>query len=678
MRKLLLSIVMLAMLSLLVIPVMATPTRDRVPRLDEMYFVVKYPEAQAMTAALAGEIDSVVDMIDPENVITLRDNGWSISANPGFHMCYLGINCRDYAPDTAGYFTGAPYGERAPGFPLYPLNLSEFRLALHYLIGDKKDAWIAELYQFINVRLDTCIPPASIFWYNPEIPPVPYDPDAAYDLLTSLGFSNDTGIWIMPNGEELRKIYVMSPSEAPPSVTLTGYCVDAWNEFFGVGSDDQPYFIHVPVSFYDEVAWVFYNRDFDIYFLCWGLSRDPDYLYNFFHPDMDFPWGDNSPGINVPELNDLLYAIKHWRWPNGTYIETMEEMKEIVYEAQWYVYYLTPYIPLYSRRYHNAWAPGLQCWVESLGYGSDNGYTYYWINWRGAAAGEPDPTKPSMKYHVAGPIEVLSPGYSDSAYEYQILGRLYDGLMDVNPFTHEDIMWAAKSYSFEPWSDPDQGVEYGMKITFTLRSGITWHDGEAVTSDDCIFGYEFMKSVKPPEYADIWATYISSNKINDYTFEVYVNATGIWYVYTYAGLALIYPPQIWGPHGPADANDDGVVTPEEAEGFDPAGTPHPTVEGLTCLIGTGPWIFDYYDDVSATAHIIANENYWAKNFLREDFNFDGKCDMKDIINTIAAFGTVPGDPRWYYGQADVNCDYKVDMKDIIMVIGKFGSITLPG
>ena len=137
------------------------------------------------------------------------------------------------------------------------------------------------------------------------------------------------------------------------------------------------------------------------------------------------------------------------------------------------------------------------------------------------------------------------------------------------------------------------------------------------------------------------------------------------------------PPHIYGPYGPVDADGDGNVTYSEVLAFKPYATPHPTVPGLTCLIGTGPWIFKEWDVLTNTVRLVENPDYFAHRFLREDINMDGKVDMKDIIIAIGAFGSTPTDPRWSYGRADVNCDYRCDMKDIIMTIGKFGSVTLP-
>ncbi|MEM1540575.1 MAG: ABC transporter substrate-binding protein, partial [Candidatus Bathyarchaeia archaeon] len=323
----------------------------------------------------------------------------------------------------------------------------------------------------------------------------------------------------------------------------------------------------------------------------------------------------------------------------------------------------------------------LQCWVESLGYGSANWFTYNWINWKGTKPGEPDPTKPSWRFHIGGPLARLNPITSTSAYDWQVLNLVLDGLLVVDPYTHEDKLWAAKAWipkgGYEPWSDPEQGVQYGMKVTFKIRPGIKWQDGVAVDANTVKWNFDFLKQIEAPRYYDIWANYVTAEVSAPDTITIYINNTGVWLIYSFAGSALLVPPHIYGPYGPVDADQDGTVTYSEVLAFKPYNTPHPTVPGLTCLIGTGAWIFKEWDTLTQTVRLVEYGDYFARNFLREDINFDGKVDMTDVGDTLRAFGATPGHPRWQYGRNDVNCDKKVDMTDVGMVLRKFGRVTLP-
>jgi hypothetical protein len=189
-------------------------------------------------------------------------------------------------------------------------------------------------------------------------------------------------------------------------------------------------------------------------------------------------------------------------------------------------------------------------------------------------------------------------------------------------------------------------------------------------------------------YSDIVLTYHNTTIADATHFSIYINCTGIWTVYIYFADALIFPQKVWQPWW-----DD----PSGAEAWTPWTVNYDdwteeTGHGdLTCLIGTGPWIFHDWDVPAGAATLVANRagapysegnpanpGYWAGDFLRQDNNYDGIVDMKDVTAVLRAFGTIPAPPpsRWNYGQADVNSDEVVDIKDVTSVLRKYGRITL--
>jgi peptide/nickel transport system substrate-binding protein len=68
------------------------------------------------------------------------------------------------------------------------------------------------------------------------------------------------------------------------------------------------------------------------------------------------------------------------------------------------------------------------------------------------------------------------------ATDHRIYRLLYDTLMAVNPESLEPEPWAAESIE----ASDDTTVDV------TLRSGMSWHDGEPVTPEDVKFSFEFM------------------------------------------------------------------------------------------------------------------------------------------------------------------------------------------
>ena len=685
------------------------------PRLDEILFVIKYPYTVAIEAAKACEIDTYVGAIRTDEVETLKNPpyNWTVTAAPGFHMCYLGVNCRDVTPPESGaYFN---YHNRQPGFPLYPLNISQFRYALELMVGCDKDVWIPDIYGYINVRLDTCVPPANVYWYHPGITPYPKDWDAAAEILYAAGFTGTIGgnDWVMPNGVPLNErvgdpatgeyaIYVMAPEEAPTSVEVTRRHVKNWNLFFcGQEVADPPHsciFKLEVISFYTEIDVAFGNRDHDIYFLCWGLGRFPTYLYWFFHPETDQPYLNNSPGFDYRPLNLMIKAFYECRWfeyfekqwigpgpttvAAGTEVATqyafedgteeiwigvdhaspnfpwryldlqrdvdyevktdaegngvaivflrdidippdyyihicydlvndipiteMEELRQLCWDIQEILYYSCPYLPIYSRNYHDLYKPGLTCWVPSLGYGSaayQLKWTYGSIHWEGTPVGG------SVRWHLPGPIDTLHPWLAESVYEVTILNRIYDGMMEVDAYTHADIPWIGVKYKILDWTGPNG--EPGMIIQWWIRNDVTWQDGDPVTVDDLIWQYDFINSTRPSQLFDVWQYYHGCIKYNDYCFGIKVNATGIWRFYSYT-MGPIYPRKIWEPfYGDKEA----------AEAFKPwevAYTDYvpPEKQGPTpppkCLYGTGEWIFDWYNPTLGMVRVYKNTNWWGR------------------------------------------------------------------
>ncbi|MEM2111400.1 MAG: hypothetical protein QXX08_05935, partial [Candidatus Bathyarchaeia archaeon] len=180
------------------------------PRIEHYNMVLSYPWTKSLEDAKSCVIDNFVGVVQTTVIDTLTADPyyWNVSMNPGFHMCYLGPNCRDYTPESSGAYWD--YHGRTPGFPLYPLNLSQFRMALEVIVADFKGTWLSNIFKYINVRIDQVIPPANSFWFNPCISPYPGSWTTAENILLGAGFTWDKGPdgightaddkWVCPNG----------------------------------------------------------------------------------------------------------------------------------------------------------------------------------------------------------------------------------------------------------------------------------------------------------------------------------------------------------------------------------------------------------------------------------------------------------------------------------------------
>jgi len=509
---------------------------------------------------------------------------------------------------------------------------------------------------------------------------MPHDEVEALRVLNSAGFFNTTGYWVHngsygPAGEiragfgaiygndawEKHIRVLTCPEEATSTSLVTKKFMIEWNRFFGKNSENEDYFQR------DDIAWTNMQRIFawDHSADLWGagrrVGRDPDYLYNFFHPSQDIFQGDNHPGINEPSLNTLLEQLKYTVYPNGTLITDIAELQRICREAQVKLFYYAPYLCNRAAITPNLFKDCIG-YVESLGYTADNDWTYNWLY-------KPDDTK--IKFCNPGPIGTLNPGVASSVCEWNILNRIYEGFMAVNPWTKDDVRWAASGYTMVEWVNASENAR-GFKVTFIIRPGITWHDGDPFTADDAMWSWNFLKNIKFARYSDFWQYYVRSEKINDLTVRCYFNNTGFWYLYDIASAVMMWRQSVWQPFWGNKA---------AAEAFRPWEVNYDTHTGssghgqLTCLVGTGPWVFVEYDNIAMVARLMANRpftitgwtytgRYWAYNFQRKDTNLDFIVDWKDIIACIEALGAIPGDPRWQDGMCDLNGDHVVDGKDL--------------
>ena len=251
---------------------------------------------------------------------------------------------------------------------------------------------------------------------------------------------------------------------------------------------------------------------------------------------------------------------------------------------------------------------------------------------------------------MPGPVDTLHPWLAESVYEVTILNRLYDGLLEVDAYTHADIPFVGVKYKIIPWTGPSG--EPGMIIQWWIRDDITWQDGDPVTVDDFIWQYEFINSTRPSQLFDVWQYYHGCIKYNDYSFGIKVNATGIWRFYSYTG-GLVYPRKVWEPfYGDRAA----------AEAFKPwevAYTDHvpPEQQGPnpppTCLYGTGEWIFDYYDKVLGIIRVYKNTNWWGRLAAQP-------CRQVPAVHapTEANFGAMPKVTKTVVGLYKFNLDTK--------------------
>jgi ABC-type transport system substrate-binding protein len=608
---------------------MATAAHDPQPQFDEAFMkVISDPDA-ATAAFQACEVEFMPDMIRWANINKLIGEKQIVLAMGGYHYCYIGINCRSYVPDD--------YGQPDAGRPLAPLNWTDFRQALLWagLSHAEKEAAILQIYGGpVVTAVDSPVPPTYGVWHWEP----PYYPGCNYTLareyLFASGFTIAGGKLVQPNGVIARDtIEVLSPASAPTSVAFTGKFVTKWNDFMdnflGVTNCN---FVNNPVDFGTVlVPRAFDYRNFDMYFLCWSLGRFTDYLYDFFHSSQDYPGSNNAPGLKDAALDADLLIVK---WG-------MNETEQLAaaYDAQrLLVFELCPTIELYSRTYFTAfknytyynpqhdpmWLDGL---VNAKGVGADNGWTWGLADWEWLQE-QPEEVGGTIKYVLGANLVNLHAGWATSAYEWDVLNRIFDGLLGTDE-QMADLPSVACKWTVVPFDWPDLNIYNGTKVTFQIRSDVLWHDLHPVDIYDVKFALDFVRNF--PRYGPIYEYLMWTQIVDPCTIDIYMNITSRYIIYDLAGVALLWPEHMYGCNftvaGPL--GDDITYYYNSSwspgahhnlgwlaeHGYNPVNAAVNTItytvgEARKALIGCGPYVFDYWDPQTAIAHVVKFHHYW--------------------------------------------------------------------
>jgi peptide/nickel transport system substrate-binding protein len=119
------------------------------------------------------------------------------------------------------------------------------------------------------------------------------------------------------------------------------------------------------------------------------------------------------------------------------------------------------------------------------------------------------------------------------------LGLVYEPLFLYDPLADKFIPWLAKSGT---WNSP-------TSYTLTLRSGVTWSDGQPLTANDVVFTINLGKQTAVP-YHSIWTFVKSVSAVNTSTVQVTFSKPAYqeWNSFLYGsdgGSSPILPAHIW-------------------------------------------------------------------------------------------------------------------------------------
>ena len=104
-----------------------------------------------------------------------------------------------------------------------------------------------------------------------------------------------------------------------------------------------------------------------------------------------------------------------------------------------------------------------------------------------------------------GQIVTLDPAKIDQVVQFQITSNVLSGLMHINP----DLV--GEGDLAESWEVNGDGTEY----LFTLRKGVTFHNGDKFDADDVLFVYNRSKDSTKSIHSRVLKNVNSVEKVND-------------------------------------------------------------------------------------------------------------------------------------------------------------------
>jgi peptide/nickel transport system substrate-binding protein len=514
------------------------------PKMKDLYYVTIRDMDAQLLAMSAGQLDVMSNIYRPVDVERLAKSGVAdLSLAATFHGMFVTFNTRKF-----------------------PWDQTILRQAASQVAERRR--WTRDLFSGYCEPMSSFLPVISPF-YEDGATLLPSGAEAARKRLSDAGWTwNRSGWLVAPDGRELPVTKILCP---PSSVaaTTTEIATLMAEALVSIGIPAQA----EPIDFQTMLARVDV-RDFDACTNAWSMSRDPDVLYSFYHSSMDVEGGYNMSGIADPGLDEALRLLR--------YAPDEAAAREYSSRAQKMLAELMPVIPIYSRYSISAMKKGWDGVFLTDRSTADNLLTL--ISMTPAEGGER-----AIYWNIPEEIRTLNPLVSSSAYDWTVLGTIYDTLISVDPYTFEDMPWLAESWGISTG-------ERGSVLTFTLRPNLKWQDGRPLTVEDIAYSIQFVKDNRVPRFYDSVKD-IESIETDGRTLRIEMANTSYWHLHNIGGGVLPLPKHI-------------LEKVKDWRAWQPTNVPHKALDGttLTELIGTGPFTFRE-SRTGEYVHMTRNEHY---------------------------------------------------------------------
>jgi hypothetical protein len=527
------------------------PVGSSGPYVDSLWQSIIISDDEYVTALVTHELDSG-GIPRPEDIGPITD---PVPMGAGFTKTVAKRIGQTFTfPNNRVWPFGIPYiypepednlaGYKDPAWLQWEDEAEAFRKAVHRLIN--KDEIVAELYDPLMSKAEAWLPPGQIAWINPDAPFPDYDPTTAVALLDAAGFVQADGLDGRPHKDNpywdpdipwsAEHIRIDPVSQNPldemtytyetpfGSITWTGI------EYYAIGPVESPLGFEMATMIADwlRTAGIPVNLVAGSWLgMVIRLVNDPleDYM---FMTGVGIVWGSTAPDI----LYDFTYSLNLPLWNfvymNYTALDDLgeamfltldvDEMKSIAFDIQTLLGQHEPYMPLLLWNVFGAFtgpwgdSQGYLGIVNALGFGARSTYEEY-SKMLGRADRQASPEE-IMIWGLGAYLDTLNPLMADTVADWTVLHTITDSLIELNPYNHKYMPWAADVGSMETAIyDPVTGDWYFDYMRFNDRIGYVPYSEKWVGPGRTHAGgngvYDAPVTYKDPTDPDPWdiATY---------------------------------------------------------------------------------------------------------------------------------------------------------------------------
>ena len=449
--------------------------------------IITNPDAQIL-AAEAGELDILSDIARPSDIDRLgADPKLKMSLARGMHAFFLLLNNKNFPWDDAAV-------RRAAAMSI------------------DRGAIVRMIFSGYCEPINSWLPPVSP-WALANSSRDIYDPEGAAVLLAERGYTRDmTGALRSPDGRPFPKMKILTPlARLAPTTAELAELIAGSLTAAGFPAETEPMDFSTMIARLDR-------KEYDMAVLAWGMGRNPDSLYSFYHSSMDFPGGYNMTGVRDARLDAALERLR--------FAPDEAAARKASREAQELLAELMPSVPIYSRISVAAISSGWKNVFTTDKITADNMWTLL-------TAEPADGKMRPLRMLLSEEPRNLNPLTASSAYSWQVLGMIYETMLGTDPYTLEDMPALAESWSVRT---AGEGEARHTELVFRLKRGLKWSDGSPLTARDMKASVDFIKSNKLPRFFDSVKNVRRTETPDDYTLRVVMEGVSYWYLDNIGGL----------------------------------------------------------------------------------------------------------------------------------------------